>query len=106
MTNPLTPERLSEIKARCEAIRVKDFELPAMVHEFLLLVPDCLAEIERLQRENGDLERRVNTHKDLLDVVGPLLEAYWNMAQTLQSDLQFQGDQLTQRAKAALAKGE
>ncbi len=46
---PLTPERLAEIKARCEAIRVKDFELPAMVHEFLLLVPDCLAEIERLR---------------------------------------------------------
>jgi len=39
----------------------------------------------------------------LVGVCAPLLEAYCNMAQMLQTDQQFMGDQLTQQATKALA---
>ncbi len=41
---------------------------------------------------------------ELLAVVGPLLEAYYNMAQMLNPECQFGGDQLTQESEEAIAK--
>ena len=45
----------------------------------------------------------VNSHDALLAVCERLLESYCNMAQQLQTDFQFQGDQLTQQAEQAIA---
>jgi hypothetical protein len=43
---------------------------------------------------------------DMYEVIGPLLEAYGYMAQMINSESQFMGDQLTQQAEQALAKAE
>ena len=44
----------------------------------------------------------VNTYDNHVEIIERLLEAYCNMAQQLQSEFQFTGDQLTQRAEVAL----
>lgn len=73
----------------------------------LLLIVGITIQSRGERKRVGDaLVRICNSHKDLLDVVKPLLEGYRNMAQILQTDFQFQGDQLTQRAEEAIVKAQ
>ena len=60
---------------------------------------DVYKELKQLQAENKRL-------KELRAVCKPLLEGYCNMAQMINSQEQFMGDQLTQRAEQALKKTE
>ena len=45
-----------------------------------------------------------NGYDEGIDIIRHLLEAYCNMAQMIQTDQQFMGDQLTQRAEEAMPR--
>jgi len=64
-------------------------------------------------KEYGDMRAKVEkydtlkaSHTKLVGVCRPLLEAYCNMAQMLQSEFQFTGDQLSKEAEQALAEAK
>ena len=71
-----------------------------MKHEFedlRELTPEQIMEnLEQLEAENKRLKE---------EIIKPLLEGYCNVAGMLQTEFQFTGDQLTQKAEQAL-KGE
>lgn len=70
-------------------------------------IPKGYATIPSMAKERGLVrgwESRQGEVDELVDVCKPLLEAYYNMAQQLQTDFQFVGDKLTQRAEKLLAK--
>ena len=53
-----------------------------------------------------EFDALAKSHKKLVKVCKPLLEAYCNMAQMVQTDFQFTGDQLTEQAEQALKEAE
>ena len=62
----------------------------------------CVNQCDKLGFSAEDIEE--GAIEGLVDVVRPLLEAYYNMGQMIDSQSQFTGDQLTQKAEAALEK--
>ena len=67
-------------------------------------------DIQRLIGKQVELQAKYDalkqSHNKLVEVCKPLLEGYCQMAQMIQSQFQFTGDQLTEQAEQALSEAE